>query len=235
MSLAVHGDDFTALSTDEHLDWYESELKKSFEIKIRGRLGEGCSGPQEIRILNRIVAVDDSGLRYEADPRHGDLLMSSLDLTSKSSAATPGVKPVDCDANTSKSDEPELPSLMDYSNPDSVINAILSGSYESSHKAPVGTLLDTHWASDTHGLSASSDTHWACVQRSSARPGPAQDTHGLNASCHQFMSILKKPCQHVKPLVHASRSPEDSWIVEGHYRIWIRSHSSLRRGLATPM
>ena len=48
ISIVVHGDDFTALGTDADLDWYESALQKSSEIKIRGRLGEGCEGPQEI-------------------------------------------------------------------------------------------------------------------------------------------------------------------------------------------
>ena len=95
----VHGDGFTALGLDADLNWYEAELQKSFEIKIRGRLGEGCEGPQEIIILNRIVSANDKGLNYEADPRHGDLLSSSLWLTPESSAATPGVKPVDRDAN----------------------------------------------------------------------------------------------------------------------------------------
>jgi hypothetical protein len=45
ITVVVHGDDFTALGTDEDLDWYESALKEAFEIKIRGRLGEGCQGP----------------------------------------------------------------------------------------------------------------------------------------------------------------------------------------------
>ena len=50
----------------DELDWYEDALRKSFEIKVRGRLGLGCKGPQEIRILNRIVSVDESGLKNEA-------------------------------------------------------------------------------------------------------------------------------------------------------------------------
>ena len=74
ISLVVHGDDFTALGNDDQLTWYEEELQKSFEVKIRGRLGEGCPGPQEIRILNRVVTIDEHGLQYEADPRHCDLL-----------------------------------------------------------------------------------------------------------------------------------------------------------------
>ena len=131
LCIVIHGDDFTALGTDDELNWYEGQLQQSFEIKIRGRLGEGCEGPQEIRILNRVVSVNELGLMYEADPRHCDLLSSSLNLTSDSSAATPGVKPIDRDVDASKSDEPDLPSLLDYSNPDSVISAIVMGKYDS--------------------------------------------------------------------------------------------------------
>ena len=32
MSVVVHGDDFTAMGTDAHLNWYTSELEKVFEI-----------------------------------------------------------------------------------------------------------------------------------------------------------------------------------------------------------
>ena len=66
----VHGDDFTTLGLDEDLNEFEQALQENFEIKIRGRLGEGCPGPQEIRILNRVVSITEEGLTYEADPRH---------------------------------------------------------------------------------------------------------------------------------------------------------------------
>ena len=39
ISVVVHGDDFTALGTDEGLDLYEAGLAKAFETKVRGRLG----------------------------------------------------------------------------------------------------------------------------------------------------------------------------------------------------
>ena len=75
----VHGDDFTTLGLDEDLKFFETAIQESFEIKTCGCLGEGCPGPQEIRILNRIVAVTDEGLTYEADPR--TLRSSSSQLT----------------------------------------------------------------------------------------------------------------------------------------------------------
>ena len=80
ISIVVHGDDFTALGVDSDLDWYESELAKHFELKIRGRIGEGCPGPNKIKILNRCVELTENGLIYEADPRHAELLARSTGL-----------------------------------------------------------------------------------------------------------------------------------------------------------
>ena len=53
---------------------YEKSLAEHFELKIRGRIGEGCPGPNEIKILNRCLKHTERGLEYEADPRHIDLL-----------------------------------------------------------------------------------------------------------------------------------------------------------------
>ena len=89
---------------------------------MRGRLGLGCDGPQEIKILNRIVSVDESGLRYEADPRHTDLLMASLNLSEANAAVTPGVKPSDRDEFAVKADED-----LSLLSPDAAIAAIVRG------------------------------------------------------------------------------------------------------------
>ena len=72
ITTVVHGDDFTCLASDVALDWLESELAKHFELKIKGRLGVGVEGENEIQILNRIIRITDEGLEYEADPRHVD-------------------------------------------------------------------------------------------------------------------------------------------------------------------
>ena len=140
ITIVVHGDDFTALATDDELNWYETEFQKYFEIKIRGRLGEGCTGPQQIRILNRIVTADKDGLTYEADPRHTDLLLSSLNLEDSSGAVTPGVKPTDRDEHAIKSDEPDV-ALMSM-NPDDAIAAICHGNH---------TMPCSHGNLGTHG------------------------------------------------------------------------------------
>ena len=107
--MVVHGDDFTALGLDEDLDYYETELAKNFELKIRGRLGEGCAGDNQIRILNRIVTLTAEGLTYEADPRHADLLCASMGLSDGAKAVlTPGVKEPEPDYESSKHHEDKL-------------------------------------------------------------------------------------------------------------------------------
>ena len=36
IKLVVHGDDFTAMGLKSDLDWYETQLARHFELKIRG-------------------------------------------------------------------------------------------------------------------------------------------------------------------------------------------------------
>ena len=92
LRVVVHGDDFTCLGPKAEITRYEDELASRFEIKRRGHIGE-CDGcVREIRILNRILRLTDDGLRYEADPRHAEMLVRALDLESASSVMTPGIK-----------------------------------------------------------------------------------------------------------------------------------------------
>ena len=113
ISIVVHGDDFNALGVADELDWYEKELATHFEIKIRGRMGPGGDCDQ-IKILNRILTLTKEGLEYEADPRHADLLLSSMGLTKSNSVSTPGVKEHEADYTLVKSVESaEAPSLSE--------------------------------------------------------------------------------------------------------------------------
>ena len=69
-------------------------MKTTFECKLRGRLGLDDHDMKEIRVLNRIVRINQHGLRYEADPRHAELLAKSMGLIDCKPVATPGVKPI---------------------------------------------------------------------------------------------------------------------------------------------
>ena len=118
VAVVVHGDDFTALGTDEALNLYEEGLKKAFECKIRGRLGTDKGDMKEIRILNRIVRITEDGLLYEADPRHVELLAKALGLSECKPVSTPGIKQAFDDATMDLpvTQEPEILSSMIRSN-----------------------------------------------------------------------------------------------------------------------
>ena len=57
------------------------------------------------------MRVEEEGLTYEADPRHTDLLLASLNMSECTGEATPGVKPLDRDEHAIKTDEPSTPTL----------------------------------------------------------------------------------------------------------------------------
>ena len=102
ISVVVHGDDFTALGNDDDLDFYEKGLAGHFELKFRGRIGKGCVGPNEIKILNIFLKLEDFGLVYEAVPRHTDLLAAGFNLQKGNSVGTPGVKESNPDITQTK-------------------------------------------------------------------------------------------------------------------------------------
>ena len=78
-------------------------MSEHIELKLRGRLGRGLEG--ELRILNRIVRVNASGLEYEADPRHVELITESLELAGCKPVSTPGVKNPDPSLEPSKNED----------------------------------------------------------------------------------------------------------------------------------
>ena len=124
--IVVHGDDFTALSTAAQLDWYEKELAKAFELKIKGRLGErerereGCD--KEVRVLNRVLRVDATGVHYEADPRHAELLIKSLGYEESNGVFTPGDKQKDIDYSAVLDDIRPESTTHDMNNHDTTDN-----------------------------------------------------------------------------------------------------------------
>ncbi len=51
------------------------------EAKLKSRLERGKLGAA--RVLNRIVAVTEDGLEYEADQRHAEILMSDKGIDAR--------------------------------------------------------------------------------------------------------------------------------------------------------
>ena len=71
----VHGDDFTLLGSQDQLMWFREQLKKRFQVKLRGMLGPSSKDDKEITILNRTVSWDKNGITYKVDPRHVDIVI----------------------------------------------------------------------------------------------------------------------------------------------------------------
>ena len=90
--LVVHGDDFTFLCSGDQVSWVKTLMSTRYEIKIRGVLGDEKTDDKSIRILNRLLEWRKSGITYEADPRHVEIVLNDLDMKNCASVGTPGVK-----------------------------------------------------------------------------------------------------------------------------------------------
>jgi hypothetical protein len=87
----VHGDDFVFVGPDEDLEWAEKVMEESFLIKRVGKLGGDTGDDNEIRILNRVLRWTEAGIKYEADPRHAEILAREVGASGPA-VRTPGVK-----------------------------------------------------------------------------------------------------------------------------------------------
>ena len=76
----MHGDDFTALGHQEGFDWYRKTLTQRFEAKVKGRLGPGKTDEQSIRVLNRVIHWAPSGIEYEVDQRHAEIIVRKFGI-----------------------------------------------------------------------------------------------------------------------------------------------------------
>ena len=70
----VHGDDFVSVGSAQSLKWLKDILEKRFEIKT-SIVGRAKDEDSEVRILNRVIRVTEEGWEYEADQRHGELII----------------------------------------------------------------------------------------------------------------------------------------------------------------
>ena len=68
------------------------ELENVFHRKVKGHLGETEDCDNEVRVLNHIVRLDDTGVMYEADPRHAEMLIQSGGLQLGNAVSYPGAK-----------------------------------------------------------------------------------------------------------------------------------------------
>ena len=69
--------------------WLEKEVRKTFQIKSEC-LEPQDSDLQEAWILNRVIRYTPHDLEYEADPRHGEIIIDELGLSAAKGLSTPG-------------------------------------------------------------------------------------------------------------------------------------------------
>ena len=91
LRVVVHGDDFTVLGPEGQLDWFREQIRGRFDVKVRGRMGDGDHDIKSIRILNRVLTWTPTGILYEADQRHAELIMKGMGIKDgDKSVNTPG-------------------------------------------------------------------------------------------------------------------------------------------------
>ena len=66
----VHGDDFTFSGRRKVLREIAEQLKETYELKVRGFMGDEPNDDKEITILNRTLRWTEEAFEYEADRKH---------------------------------------------------------------------------------------------------------------------------------------------------------------------
>jgi hypothetical protein len=89
----VHGDDFVIEGSGEQLQWVRKLLEEKYIVKMRAVLGPEKDDAKIADILGRTVEWRENELWYEADPRHVEKMLESMDMRECNPCVSPGVKP----------------------------------------------------------------------------------------------------------------------------------------------
>ena len=81
--VVVYGDDFTVLGADEDLDWFRKQVQTRYEVEFKARLGGQKTDDKNVFLLNRPIEWTPSGITYEADQRHVEIISRDLQLGDK--------------------------------------------------------------------------------------------------------------------------------------------------------
>lgn len=131
----VHGDDFVSTGIESSLEWSESVLIKDYKIKSN-MIGTDAKDEKEPKILKRIIWYTESGIEWEADLRHAELIVAQLGLTESKELSCPSADEVKRDDD----DEIEL-----------------NAEYTTQHKSIVARELLIYW-STRHAICCEKDS-----------------------------------------------------------------------------
>ena len=102
----MHGDDFATSGEDEDLAWLKEQMDGRFEMKTQM---VGSKHAKEGKVLNRVIRITENGWEYEADQRHGELIVEMMGLKEANGVNSPGEEPK---AWEEEEDEEELEDQM---------------------------------------------------------------------------------------------------------------------------
>ena len=87
----IHGDYFVVIGIPRELKWMQDQLERKYELKI-DLLGPDQAQKSEARVPNRIFRWTKEGVEYEADPRHAEIILQQLNITTCKPVCTPGTR-----------------------------------------------------------------------------------------------------------------------------------------------
>ena len=131
MRVVVHGDDFTCLGYTGELDWLRGQFSAKFTVKFKARLGPEPNDDKSVQILNRVLTWTDSGIEYEPDQRHAEIITDELGVSNKKSVITLGVKP------TNEKDEVDDENRLDKEEAERYRSAVAMGNYLSQDRLDI--------------------------------------------------------------------------------------------------
>ena len=87
----MYGDDFLSEGPIESLQKMNLALEKNFQVKTES-IGPDPGQQLEARVLNRVIRWEETGITWEPDPRHAEIMIEQMGLKGGRSLKIPGVK-----------------------------------------------------------------------------------------------------------------------------------------------
>ena len=66
-------------------------LGQKYKLKVE-TLGTGTDDAKEVRILNKVVSIDNAGVHLEANPRHAERAIEEMGVSDGKVSTVPGSK-----------------------------------------------------------------------------------------------------------------------------------------------
>ena len=89
--LLVHGDDFFAVGPMGGLENFKGLMESTYDCKI-DCIGIGKNDAKQLRVLGRVITINEDGVSYECDQRHAESVCHHLGVEGGNKCTTPWEK-----------------------------------------------------------------------------------------------------------------------------------------------